>query len=103
MPLIRAINTLCIVRGARDEARLRFPPAGVCLRGGGLPDAHLGFFAPGRQFRVPGYLATSFDREARPSPSSARPRHAPPIRAGSPTRRPPAREILASGSAGACD
>jgi hypothetical protein len=68
MPLIRAINALCVVRGARDEARLRFPPAGCCLRGGGLPDAHRSFFVPGRKYRIPGFLATSFDREAAASP-----------------------------------
>ncbi len=77
MPLIRAINSLCVVRGARDEARLRFPPAGCCFRGGGLPEAHLGFFAPGRKYRSPGYLATSFDRKATlpltPCPLSAVP------------------------------
>ena len=65
MPLIRAINSLCVVRGARPDARLRFPPDGRCFRGGGLPEEHLAFFAPGVQFRVAGYLATSFDREAR--------------------------------------
>ena len=71
MPLIRAINSLCVVRGARPEARLRFPPAACCLRGGGLPDAHRAFFAPGVKYRVPGYLATSFHREVRlpPTPS----------------------------------
>jgi hypothetical protein len=26
MPVIRAINSLCVVRGARPEQRLRFPP-----------------------------------------------------------------------------
>ena len=76
MPLIRAINSLCVVRGARPEARLRFPPAACCLRGGGLPDAHLAFFEPELKFRVPGYLATSFDREAPFSPPTPTPRAA---------------------------
>ncbi len=67
LPLIRAINTLCVVLGARPEAHLRFPPTDCCFRGGGLPDAHRGFFAVGRKFRVPGFFATSFDREARNS------------------------------------
>ncbi len=67
MALIRAINSLCIVRGERPEARLRFPPAHCCFRGGGLPDAHRSFFQAGLKYRVPGLLATSFDREARPS------------------------------------
>jgi hypothetical protein len=46
MPLLRAINSLSVVRGARPDAHLRFPPAGCCFRGGGLPDEHLGFFVP---------------------------------------------------------
>ena len=68
-PLIWAINRLCVVRGARPEGALRFPPAHCSFRGGGLPDALRGFFAPGVKYRVPGFLATSFDREARPAPS----------------------------------
>ena len=62
-PLVRAINSLCVVRGARKEGEARFPPGGVCFRGGGLPDQHRGFFAAGRKYRVPGFLATSFDQE----------------------------------------
>ena len=65
-PLVWAINRLCVVRGARPEGALRFPPAHCSFRGGGLPDALRGFFAPGVKYRVPGFLATSFDREARP-------------------------------------
>jgi hypothetical protein len=64
LPLVRAINSLCVVRGARPEAMVRFPPAHCCFRGGGLPESDRGFFAPGRQYRVPGFLATSFLREA---------------------------------------
>jgi hypothetical protein len=65
MPLIRAINSLCVVRGARPEKLLRFPHEHRCFRGGGLPDEHRGFFVSGVKYRVPGFLATSFDREAR--------------------------------------
>ncbi len=65
MPLIRAINSLCVFRGARPDALLRFPPADCSFRGGGLPDVHHGFFVPGVKYRVPGFLATSFDLEAR--------------------------------------
>ena len=68
MSIILAINSLCVVRGVRPESRLRFPPESCCFRGGGLPDAHRGFFAPGVKYRVPGYLATSFLREAPPPP-----------------------------------
>ena len=94
MPLMRGIKSLCVVRGARPEARLRFPPAGVCLRGGGLPDEHRGFFVPGRKYRVPGFLATSFHREARAPP--ARPPASPPIRV-----RPRGPHALAAASPGA--
>jgi hypothetical protein len=40
-----------------------FPPEGVTYRGGGLPVEHLAFYAVGKAFRVPGFLATSFRRE----------------------------------------
>ena len=65
MPLIRVINKLCVVRGERPEALLRIPPGNRSFRGAGIPDAHLGFYVPGVKYRVPGYLATSFKREAR--------------------------------------
>ena len=54
----RAINQLCVVR--RPKADLRFPLRGICWRGGGLPDAHQPFYVPGKKYRVPGFLATSF-------------------------------------------
>ena len=63
MPLIRAINSICVARSALSAASLRLPPAHCCFRGGGLPDAHCSFFVPGRKYRVPGFLATSFSRE----------------------------------------
>jgi hypothetical protein len=66
MPLIRGINSLCVVRGARPPALVRFPPAHCSFRGGSLPDDRRSFFALGRKFRVPGFLATSFEREVRP-------------------------------------
>ncbi len=65
LPLIRAINSLCVVRGARPERFVRHPPEHRCYRGGGLPGAHRAFFAPNQSYRVPGFLATSFDREVR--------------------------------------
>jgi hypothetical protein len=63
MPLIRAINALCVVRGAWPEKHLRFPPEHQCYRGIGMPDEWLPFFQPGLKFRVPGFFATSFSRE----------------------------------------
>jgi hypothetical protein len=38
--------------------------AGRCYRGGGLPDSVVGFFQAGIKYRAPGFLATSFEKEA---------------------------------------
>ena len=61
MVLILAINKLCVVRGARSDAALKFPDHGVTYRGGALPDEHQAFFTVGKKYRVPGFLATSFN------------------------------------------
>ena len=58
--LTHGINALCLV--ARTNAHLPFPPGGEVYRGGGFDDTHIGFFTRGRQYRVPGFLATSFSR-----------------------------------------
>lgn len=63
MPLIRSINSLCVVRGARPDNLLRFPSEGRSFRGTGVPEQYLGFFKPGLAFRVPGFLATSFEEK----------------------------------------
>jgi hypothetical protein len=39
-----------------------FPPGGISWRGTGFEDAHRDFFTPGKTYRVPGFLATSFSR-----------------------------------------
>jgi hypothetical protein len=65
MPLIRAINSLCVIRGARPDRLLRFPPENRCFRGGALPDEWLNFFQAGIKYRVPGFLASSFERTVR--------------------------------------
>jgi hypothetical protein len=72
MPLIRAINSLCVIRGARPDRLLRFPPEHRCFRGGALPDSWLTFFQAGVKYRVPGFLASSFERTVcfAPAPSS---------------------------------
>ena len=59
--VVRGINLLCVTR--RDPSKLRFPPGGKSHRGGGLPAAHAPFFSGGKKFRVPMYLATSFDED----------------------------------------
>jgi hypothetical protein len=69
MPLIRAINTLCVLRRAPPDGGPLYPPDGACYRGGGLPADRAGFFVAGRAYRVPGFLASSFRREVRPWPA----------------------------------
>ena len=64
MVLILAINKLCVVRGARSDAALKFPDHGVTYRGGALPDEHQAFFTAGKKYRVPGFLATSFNESS---------------------------------------
>jgi ankyrin repeat protein len=60
--ICRAINTLCVVRGLAVD-QLLFPKDGITYRGGGFDNAHKGFFTEGKQFRVPGFLATSFSKK----------------------------------------
>lgn len=71
MPIIRAINSLCVVRGVRADKYLRFPPEHRCFRGTGMPMEHARFYRTGLKYRVPGFLASSFHRKVLP-PSSAR-------------------------------
>lgn len=59
--LARAINRLVVTR--RADSALPFPPGGITVRGGGLPDEHRDFFTPGKRFRSPGFLATSFSED----------------------------------------
>ncbi len=59
--IVRAINALCIVR--RDSKSLKFPPNSESHRGGALPPQHHAFFAVGKKYRVPMYLATSFSED----------------------------------------
>ena len=58
----RAINLLCVVH-QKAHKFLAFPRGGVLWRGGDLPDEHRAFYAEGVQFRVPGFLATSFNED----------------------------------------
>ena len=59
--VVRGINLLCVTR--HDETKLLYPPGGQSHRGGGLPLEHVPFFVVGKQFRVPMFLATSFDED----------------------------------------
>jgi hypothetical protein len=56
----RCINKNIVSR--RPVSDLPWPQGSMCFRGGGLPDEHKAFFVPGRQYRYPGFLATSFNR-----------------------------------------
>jgi hypothetical protein len=58
----RAINLN--LTEARGGGNTDFPPLGVSWRGGGFMDTPetRAFFVPGRKYRVPNYLATSFDK-----------------------------------------
>eukprot|EP00729_Bicosta_minor_P005202 gene5202-26196_t len=74
--LARGINQLCIARrseidicsdsGGGDASSndgtvaLKFPPSGLTYRGAILPTCHVAFYTVGKQYRIPGYLATSF-------------------------------------------
>ena len=57
--LSRGINKLCVSVPPSPP----FPPSNVCLRGGSFDDRYRDFFAKGRKFRQPAYLATSFSED----------------------------------------
>jgi len=59
--VVRGINLLCVTR--REPSNMRYPPGGKSHRGGALPAQHLSFFTEGLKFRVPMFLATSFEEE----------------------------------------
>ena len=60
--MVSAVNTLCVVRRTDAPAR-RFPTGGITYRGAGFGDDPQlkDFFTEGKHYRVPGFLATSFD------------------------------------------
>jgi hypothetical protein len=64
--LSRAINEQCVSRraagggGGGGGGGAAHPADDKCYRGGGFLDEHRGFFTPGKKFRQPAYLATSF-------------------------------------------
>mmetsp|Transcript_82880 Transcript_82880/g.222304 ORF Transcript_82880/g.222304 Transcript_82880/m.222304 type:complete len:210 (-) Transcript_82880:222-851(-) len=68
MPVVRAINQLCVVQGEKRENQPQiqahqWPSSGKCFRGGSLPEEHKAFFSEGLKYRVPGFLATSLSEE----------------------------------------
>ena len=58
--LVRGINTLCVTR-RMDDDDIAFPPNAKTYRGGGFDNSHKAFFVVGKKYRVPGFLATSFN------------------------------------------
>ena len=56
--LLRGLNAMCCA--GRGGGVLPFPSRGVTYRGGGFDDSYRGFFTKGKQYRQPGFLATSF-------------------------------------------
>ena len=56
----RGINKLCVTFGGAATA---YPSGDVCFRGGGFDRRYRSFFVPGREFRQPAYLATSFSED----------------------------------------
>mmetsp|Transcript_8651 Transcript_8651/g.20403 ORF Transcript_8651/g.20403 Transcript_8651/m.20403 type:complete len:211 (-) Transcript_8651:79-711(-) len=58
--LARGINLLCVTRRQDELARRSFPEDGVCFRGGGFDPQFKSFFTAGKDYRVPGFLATSY-------------------------------------------
>ena len=56
--IARGINAMCVE--GRGGAELPLPPGGVTFRGGGFNDTFRDFFAVGKAFRQPSFLATSF-------------------------------------------
>jgi hypothetical protein len=58
--LARSINHLCLVRD--NLSKQKFPPDDCTYRGGELPPRFFDFFAVGTKYRVPGFLATSFQK-----------------------------------------
>jgi hypothetical protein len=65
--LSRGINEQCVSRraaagggGGGGGGGATHPADDKCYRGGGFLDEHRGFFTPGKKFRQPAYLATSF-------------------------------------------
>ena len=60
--LARAINKNCVTeRGPAASVSVpKHPDDDVCFRGGGFLDDHRSFFTPGKAFRQPAFLATSF-------------------------------------------
>ena len=58
--MARALNALCVVAPRAGAAAPEFPAGGITWRGTAFDDSLRGFFTEGKEYRVPGFLATSF-------------------------------------------
>ena len=61
--LTRSISTLLVSRNIRKKEDVHFPPNGRTYRGGLLPNEYRTFFSVGKQYAVPGFVATSFSHK----------------------------------------
>ena len=59
--VVHGINSLCVTRRELDPTAVPFPPTCQTFRGGGFDNSLKGFWTVGKKYRVPGFLATSFD------------------------------------------
>jgi serine/threonine protein kinase len=57
--IARALNTNLV---AGRTSSVIFPANGQCWRGGGFDEQHRSFFTVGKKYRVPGFLATSLQK-----------------------------------------
>lgn len=68
--IIRAINVRTVVRrgdnNTKKTEKFRFPKKGICWRGTSFNIKHKDFFVAGVKYRVPGFLATSLQKETVP-------------------------------------
>eukprot|EP00039_Didymoeca_costata_P002830 m.62946 g.62946 ORF g.62946 m.62946 type:complete len:420 (+) comp11546_c0_seq2:85-1344(+) len=58
--IARSINKVCVTR--TSEPASSFPPDACVYRGAVIPKEHIPFFSVGKKYRVPGFLATSFQK-----------------------------------------
>ena len=58
--IVHGINSLCVTRREVNPEKVPFPPDCQTYRGGGFDNRLKGFWTVGKQYRVPGFLATSF-------------------------------------------
>ena len=61
MALIAQLNNFCVTRRSAFASPVRWPPEHVTYRGTAMPRAYRVFFQPGKKYRSPMFVATSFD------------------------------------------